>query len=135
MKIAPDLLQLVIDHAVRDAPDEACGLIFLRDGVAEEVLVAENEFHSPFRFKLPGPVTLKMATAEDEGRDVIIYHSHTRSEPRPSQTDITFGVNWPGVEWLIVGLADGAPEVRNWRIEPDGSYAEAEVEVTADASA
>ena len=32
-----------------------------------------------------------------------IYHSHTRSEPYPSQTDINFAANWPGALWLIVG--------------------------------
>ncbi len=36
-----------------------------------------------------------------------IYHSHTRSEPYPSQTDVNFAAHWPGVEWLIVGLAGG----------------------------
>ena len=34
-----------------------------------------------------------------------IYHSHIRTAPYPSQTDINFAANWPGVEWIIVGLA------------------------------
>ena len=34
-----------------------------------------------------------------------IYHSHVRSAPYPSQTDINFAAGWPGVEWIIVGLA------------------------------
>ena len=47
-----------------------------------------------------------------------IYHSHVRSAPYPSQTDIGFAANWPGVEWIIVGLKDGeAPEVRSYLIE------------------
>ncbi len=43
---------------------------------------------------------------EDAGDELgAIYHSHTRSEPYPSQTDVNFAAHWPGVEWLIVGLA------------------------------
>ena len=43
-----------------------------------------------------------------------IYHSHTRSEPYPSQTDVNFSGGWPGVEWIIVGLLKmGRPVVRS----------------------
>jgi [CysO sulfur-carrier protein]-S-L-cysteine hydrolase len=41
-----------------------------------------------------------------------------RSEPYPSQTDVNFAANWPGVEWIIVGLAAGEePRVRTYLIE------------------
>lgn len=133
MKIAPALLQQVIDHAVRDAPDECCGFIWLRDGVAEEVVAVENTAHSPYRFEVGPTDLLMLADADEDGRQAIIYHSHTRSEPRPSQTDVNFAANWPGVEWLIVGTTGDKPEVRNWRIDPDGTVTETEVEVTADA--
>jgi proteasome lid subunit RPN8/RPN11 len=47
-----------------------------------------------------------------------IYHSHVRSEPYPSQTDVNFAANWPGVEWIIVGLAHGEePKVRSYLID------------------
>ena len=49
------------------------------------------------------------------------------------ELDINFAAGWPGVEWLIVGTAGDEPEVRNWRIDPDGTVTETEVEVTADA--
>ena len=48
-----------------------------------------------------------------------VYHSHVRSAPYPSQTDINFAANWPGVEWIIVGLHGGEPEIRSYLI--DGS--------------
>jgi [CysO sulfur-carrier protein]-S-L-cysteine hydrolase len=133
MKIAPELLQQVVDHALRDAPDECCGFIFLRDGVATDVVEVVNQTPSPFRFEIGPRDLLLLADADEDGRAAIIYHSHTRSAPRPSQTDINFAVNWPGVEWLIVGTAGDAPEVRNWRIDPDGTVTEVEVEVAADA--
>ncbi len=41
-----------------------------------------------------------------------------RSAPYPSQTDIGFAAGWPGLEWIIVGLAgDGEPEVRSYVID------------------
>jgi [CysO sulfur-carrier protein]-S-L-cysteine hydrolase len=133
MQIAPDLLQQIVAHALRDAPDECCGFVFLRDGVAEEVVAVENQTPSPLRFEIGSRDLLTLGDADAEGREAIIYHSHTRSAPRPSQTDINFAVNWPGVDWLIVGTAGDAPEVRTWRIDPDGTVTEVAVEVVADA--
>ena len=47
-----------------------------------------------------------------------VYHSHTRTGPYPSQTDINYAAGSPGVEWIIVGLATGrAPEVRSYVID------------------
>jgi proteasome lid subunit RPN8/RPN11 len=135
MVIASDLLQQIVAHALRDAPDECCGFVFLRGGVAEEVVPVENIAHSPFRFEVGPSDLLTLAEVGDEdGRSAIIYHSHTRSAPRPSQTDVNFAANWPGVEWLIVGVADAEPEVRNWRIDPDGTVTEVEVRVDAAAA-
>jgi [CysO sulfur-carrier protein]-S-L-cysteine hydrolase len=133
MRITPALLQQVVDHAVREAPNECCGFVWLRDGVALEVVEVENTTPSPFRFEIGPKDLLLLADADDDGREAIIYHSHTRSAPQPSQTDINFAVNWPGVEWLIIGTAGAAPEWRNWRIDPDGTVTETAVEVTADA--
>jgi hypothetical protein len=41
---------------------------------------------------------------------------------------VTFAANWPGVDWLIVGVAGPEPEVRHWRID-DGTVTEVEVAV------
>ena len=63
---------------------------------------------------------------------MAIYHSHTRSDPYPSQTDVNFAAGWPGVEWLIVGVSkagDAAPEVRSYLID-DGVISEVELEVS-----
>jgi proteasome lid subunit RPN8/RPN11 len=56
---------------------------------------------------------------EEQGWEIgAIYHSHVRSAPYPSQTDIGFAAGWPGLEWIIVGLASGEqPEVRSYLIE------------------
>ncbi|MFM9126022.1 MAG: Mov34/MPN/PAD-1 family protein [Solirubrobacterales bacterium] len=61
---------------------------------------------------------------EDSGQRPAIYHSHTRSEPYPSQTDINFARFWPGTEWLIIGLAGEEPELRSFMIDADGTVTE-----------
>ena len=128
------MLDEIVEHAVRDAPNECCGLVVGSAGTATQVRQMENLAASPFRFDIDGRELLALAFAED-GEDELtaIYHSHTRSAPYPSQTDVNFAAGWPGVEWLIVGVAKkgsvAEPEVRSYLID-DGVIREVDVEVT-----
>ena len=131
MRIAQDLLDAIVDHARRDAPNECCGMVASGDGEAVSVHAAENTAASPFRFEVDGLELHRTLTGiEDAGYELgAIYHSHTRSEPYPSQTDVNFAANWPGVEWIIVGLANGdEPVVRSYLID-DGVITEVPVAV------
>jgi len=61
---------------------------------------------------------------EDAGLDLgAIYHSHTRSDPLPSETDInlaklgdTDAPAFPGTLYLIVGVKGLQDDVRLWSI-------------------
>ena len=130
MRIAQDLLDQIIDHARRDAPNECCGVVSAAGGVAHAVRPTTNVVASPLRFEIDGRELARLIFEfEDEGRELAaVYHSHVRTEPFPSQTDINFAANWPGLEWIIVGLGDGAPLVRSYRIE-GGRVEEVPVEV------
>jgi proteasome lid subunit RPN8/RPN11 len=148
MRIAPDLLAELIAHAEEDAPNECCGVVAIdpstldepaqaggADGAAAaratKVHRAENIAASPLKFEVDGRELLGLIGAiEEDGSELgAIYHSHTRTAPKPSQTDINFAANWPGVEWIIVGLAEGeAPEVRSYLIE-NGKVREVALEV------
>ncbi len=129
MKIDHSLLQQVVDHALREAPDECCGMLAVRGGVVERVYELENAKPSPFSFEIDPAVLRETYMAIDgAGADMVIYHSHTRSAPVPSQTDVNFGVNWPGVEWLIVGTK-GEVTVQSWLISEKGVVSEVPVEV------
>jgi proteasome lid subunit RPN8/RPN11 len=131
MKITAEQLEIITEHAIRDAPNECCGLIAAKDGVVTRVFVAENEAHSPLRFEISGKALLRLVDdIEDAGEELAaIYHSHTRSAPYPSQTDINFAAGWPGIEWLIVGLADGQPEVKSYLIDGAGEVTDVPVEI------
>ena len=132
MRISSDLLAAIVDHARRDHPNECCGVIAMRDDEAVSVHAAVNIAASPLRFEVDGMELHPLLTEiEDRGDELgAIYHSHTRSPPYPSQTDVNFATGWPGVEWLIVGLAtDSGPEVRSYRID-GGAISEVGVEVS-----
>jgi len=131
--IARALLDEIVAHAARDAPDECCGVVAVRDGAATAVHAVSNQAASAFRFEVDGLEMFRLleqieATGGELG---AIYHSHTRSEPVPSQTDVNYSFGWPGVEWIIVGVAnsDSEPEVRSYLIE-GGRVAEVELELT-----
>jgi proteasome lid subunit RPN8/RPN11 len=130
MRIARDLYQQMIDHAREEAPNECCGMVAARDGQAVRVYRATNIEASPLRFRIDPQEQLRINDEiEDAGLDLeAIYHSHTRTEPRPSQTDINFAGLWPGVLWVIVGLSDRGAEVQTWRID-DGRVAAAQLVV------
>jgi proteasome lid subunit RPN8/RPN11 len=125
MRVAPELVEQMVAHAREEAPNECCGLIAIRDGEAVEVRRATNAAASPLKFEVDGLEVLHTLEAfESAGAELgAIYHSHTRTEPFPSQTDINFATHWPGVEWIIVGLAGGEATVRTYLIE-DGNVRE-----------
>lgn len=127
MRLPAELREQIVEHARREAPNECCGLLGVRDGAAVSVHPAVNVRASPFSFEMGGRDLLVAVDLEDAGEAPgVIYHSHTRSEPYPSQTDINFAREWPGWEWLIVGLAGSEPELRHYRIA-DGEVEEVEL--------
>lgn len=117
MRIARSLLEQVIEHARAEAPNECCGMIASVNGRAVEVHPATNTAHSPLRYEIDGREQYRLQAAiEDAGHDLgAIYHSHTRSAPLPSQTDINLAF-YPDSLYVIVGLQGAEPEVRAWRI-------------------
>ena len=139
MIVTQALLDDVIAHARAEYDAECCGMIAYAsqpsggesgadsgansgaDGqpIAVQVHRAINTFASRKRFEIDGREVLRTLNEfEDAGWELgAIYHSHTHTEPYPSQTDINFAANWPGLEWVIVGLAGEEPEVRCYLIE------------------
>ncbi|HST56861.1 MAG TPA: M67 family metallopeptidase [Solirubrobacteraceae bacterium] len=124
MQIAPALVDELIAHAREDAPNECCGVIAVEGSGSQtraaRVHRATNTAASPLRFEVDGLEVLRLIEQiESEGHELgAIYHSHTRTAPYPSQTDINFAAHWPGVEWVIVGLTDhDAPELRSYLID------------------
>src|SRR4051794_24494621 len=119
MDVAPQHLDEMIAHAREEAPNECCGLVAGRGGRPERGYRMGNAARSPLRFEVePMEVMRTLEEIDQAGLEVsALYHSHTRTAPYPSQTDVTFAEAWPDTPWIIVGLADGEPEVRSFRID------------------
>jgi [CysO sulfur-carrier protein]-S-L-cysteine hydrolase len=130
MRIARSLVDAIVTQARAEAPNECCGMIAAVDGSAVAVHPARNAAASPLRYEIDGMEQYRIQTAiEDAGHELgAIYHSHTRSAPLPSQTDINLAF-YPDSVYIIVGVQDPAEaDVRAWRIV-DGEVSEAELQI------
>jgi proteasome lid subunit RPN8/RPN11 len=117
MEISQAMLDDIVAHAQEDAPDECCGMIASRDGRATQVYRATNTAHSPLKYVIDPHDLLRIYEAIDEAEWDLgaIYHSHTRSPPYPSQTDINLAL-YPDTLYIIVGVHGPEPEVRAYTI-------------------
>jgi proteasome lid subunit RPN8/RPN11 len=130
MRVARELYDEMVAHAVQEAPNECCGMVAASDGEAVRVYRAVNAAASPLRYEIDGAEQYRIQMEIDQAALDLgaIYHSHTRSEPVPSQTDINLAF-YPDALYVIIGLAGRAPEVRAFTIR-DGQVAEAELVVS-----
>jgi proteasome lid subunit RPN8/RPN11 len=129
MRISRDLYHEMIQHAQEEAPNECCGMLGSRDGRAVSLYRARNAAASPLRYEIDGADQYRIQMEiEDSGLELgAIYHSHTRTEPYPSQTDINLAF-YPEALYVIVGLADAEPRVRAFSIR-DGRVDETDLVV------
>ena len=115
MVIPADVRAALESHAREEAPNEACGLVVLKEGLAEHYVRGRNAASSPYRFELE--VDPEAWFLEDEGFQLAVFHSHPSSPPRPSRTDVENIGLWQGRPYLILSLRTG--ELAGWTIEED----------------
>ena len=115
--IPPTVRDALAAHARAELPNEACGLLLLRDGVAERFEPARNALASPYRFEME--VDPELWFVEDEGYTLAVVHSHPSTEPKPSQTDVANIGLWEGRPYLIYSVA--RDELAAWTFA-DGSF-------------
>jgi proteasome lid subunit RPN8/RPN11 len=118
--VAEAIREELLEHAREESPNEACGLVVLRDGAAVRYERGRNAAASPFRFRLE--VDPEIWFLEDEGYELAVFHSHPTSPPRPSRTDLQQIGLWEGRPYLILRVDTG--ELAAWRIT-DGTAEEA----------
>jgi [CysO sulfur-carrier protein]-S-L-cysteine hydrolase len=119
------LYKELLEHGLREFPNEACGIVGGRDGRARKVFTMRNADASPVSYRLdPKEQLAVFDKLEREGLDLFaIYHSHTHSEAYPSETDRQLAF-YPDSRYLILSLSDRAnPVLRSFRIR-DGNVEE-----------
>jgi proteasome lid subunit RPN8/RPN11 len=122
----------IIEHARRDHPDEACGVIAGPAGSDEprRLIPMENAERSPTFYRFDATEQLKVWRAMDDADEepVVIYHSHTATEAYPSRTDVSYASE-PGAHYVLVSTRDpDRDEFRSYRIT-DGQITEEPVEI------
>jgi proteasome lid subunit RPN8/RPN11 len=93
----------LVAHSEREAPNEACGLVLLRDGVAERYEPGRNAASSPYRFELEFDDP-EIWFAEDDGYELAVFHSHISAPARPSRTDVENIGLWAGRPYFVYSL-------------------------------
>ena len=127
-----EFIDQMVAHSREDVPNECCGVIARFAEGRLKLYRATNAEASSYRFSIPpGELHYLYRTIEEDGGEVlVVYHSHTMSEARPSPTDANFSRmlegpdDWP--YWLLVSLAEDPPSVRIWQMS-DGEASELEL--------
>ena len=100
MVIPDEIRRELEEHAAAEAPNEACGLVVLRDGRAERYVRGRNTLASRYRYQL---------------------EVDPETEPRPSRTDVENVGLWAGKPYVIYSPARdqlAAWTITNGAVEP-----------------
>jgi proteasome lid subunit RPN8/RPN11 len=121
----------IVEQALREFPNEACGLIAAEAGSPVKVFPMTNADASPATYRLDGKEQLTVFDElETRGWDLWgIYHSHTHSEAYPSDTDRRLAF-YPDSRYLVLSVADrDRPVLRSFFIREGGEVEEEELTV------
>jgi proteasome lid subunit RPN8/RPN11 len=120
----------IVEQALREFPNECCGVIAAEAGVPVKVFAMKNADASPVTYRLDGMEQLKVFNEIDEhGWELwAFYHSHTHSEAYPSPTDLRMAF-YPEVRYLVVSLDDREKPVARSFFIVDGEVQEEELTI------
>jgi len=129
--IRRDLVEAIVEHARRDHPDEACGVIAGPSPDRPERFVPMlNAARSPTFYEFESGDLLRLYREMDGNDEVpaVVYHSHTATEAYPSRTDVSYAGE-PDAHYVLVSTREpDTHEFRSYRIV-DGEGAEEPVEI------
>jgi proteasome lid subunit RPN8/RPN11 len=105
--IPPDVYEAMVAHCIQGLPNEACGFLGGRDGVAGRLYAMRNAAASPVFYRPDDRQMLAaMKDMDEQGLEVAsIFHSHVATRAYPSPTDIR-EAHYPDAVYLIVSLQD-----------------------------
>ncbi len=114
---------MIIAHARRDHPDEACGIVAGPAGSdrPERVIEMTNAARSMTRYEFEPAEQLRVYREMDDRDEepVVVYHSHTATEAYPSRTDVRYA-SQPDAHYVLVSTRDPAEtEFRSFRMVDD----------------
>ena len=122
--IPAEVRDALVAHAEREAPNEACGLVVLRDGRAERYEPGRNAACVAVPLRARVRRSRDRGSLEDEGYELAVFHSHISSPARPSRTDVENIGLWAGKPYLVYSIRHD--DLAAFRIE-DGQIEEVPV--------
>ena len=124
-----EISEKIIDHALADHPDEACGVVAGRisSDLPDRLIPMVNAARSPTFYEFDTSDLLKLYREMDTAGEepIVIYHSHTATPAYPSRTDIAYASE-PNAHYVLISTREelaGVPEFRSFRII-DGEVSE-----------
>jgi proteasome lid subunit RPN8/RPN11 len=133
LTISRDLVDAMIDHARRDHPDEACGVIAGPAGsdTPNRFIPMVNAARSTTFYEFDSLDLLRLYREMDDNDEVpvVVYHSHTATEAYPSRTDVSYASEPEAHYVLLSTRAEDTTDVRSFRIV-DAEVTEEQVRIT-----
>ncbi len=130
LTLEKELFKKITEHAIREFPNEACGILSGSQGRVEKVYEMTNTDKSPQTFFMDAKEQLRvMKEIRNKGEEMIgIYHSHVASEAYPSSHDVELAL-YPEVSYVIISIKNKkSPSVRSFKIV-EGKISEEELEI------
>lgn len=130
IKLSKSDYNKILDHAIKDLPDEACGLIAGtvegEDKIIKKVYLLANIDHSNEHFSLD-PKEQLMAVKDMRQNGLVPlgnWHSHPESPSRPSEEDKRLAYD-SKASYMILSLMDREnPVLNSFHIENNTSQKE-----------
>lgn len=107
----------MVEHAISELPNEACGILAGKQNIVSEIYTMENIDKSPDSFFMkPAEQLMVIRDLRRKKIDMIsIYHSHPNSPARPSKKDIEMAF-YEDVNYIIISLQNKIPVIKAFKI-------------------
>lgn len=131
VQLPANLYDAMIAHVRAALPYEGCGLLAFDGDRPVAIFPGTNTERSETRYNMdPAEVVAALNEMERRGWHLgAIFHSHPKSEARPSRTDLDYAY-YPDALMVIISLAVDPPDVRAFRV--DGDVREVQLAIVAD---
>ena len=130
LRIPKTIYKEMLDHAKREWPLECCGILSGKEKTVQKVFELKNTEESPVLYSMSPQEQIKVfEEMEKESMEMIaIYHSHPKTIPFPSETDVKLAF-YPDVSSVIISLKEKEnPVMKAFQISKEAIYLE-EIEV------
>jgi len=120
LRIPKTIIHEMVDHALREAPLECCGILAGKGKTVSRKYEMRNADKSRISYLMAPEEQLEVFTEiEKERLDMMaIYRSHPNTTPFPSKRDVRLAF-YPDVAYVIISLKDGETAVKGFRIRKE----------------